>query len=91
MYGVCKVCGCTENDPCYHPGWGCCWWVDDNHELCSHCADKTIYDDPETVHCVNSTPSGLYVEETTCDHPELETCDGCPRYIEKEGICDMEL
>ena len=91
MYGVCKVCGCTDNNPCFHPGVGYCWWVDDNHELCSHCADKTIYDDPETVHCVNSTPSGLYVEETTCDHPELDSCDDCPRYIEDEGICDMEL
>jgi hypothetical protein len=44
-----------------------------------------------TVHCVNSVESGLYVEETTCDHAELETCDGCPRYIEDEDLCDLEL
>lgn len=47
--------------------------------------------DPETVHCVNSFPAGLYVEETTCDHPEMATCDGCPRYIEDDGVCDLEL
>lgn len=34
---------------------------------------------------------GLYVEETTCPYPERESCDGCPKYIEDEGICDMEI
>ena len=34
---------------------------------------------------------GLYVEETVCPYPEREWCEGCPRYIEDEGICDMEL
>ena len=53
-YGVCKVCGCTDNDPCHNPAHGNCWWVDDSHELCSHCADKTIADDPATQHCINS-------------------------------------
>lgn len=91
MYGVCKICGCTDNDPCENPDYGACWWVDDSHELCSHCADKEIYNDPGTVHCVNSTPPGLYVEETTCPYPERPSCEGCPRYLEEEGICDMEL
>lgn len=91
MYGVCKVCGCTDKDPCFNPEVGYCWWVDDSHELCRHCANRDIYDDPATVHCVNSTEAGLYVEETTCDHPELQTCDGCPRYIEDEDLCDLEV
>ncbi len=91
MYGVCKICGCKENDPCFHPDWGMCWWVDDSHELCSHCADPEIYNDPATTHCINSVVPGLYVEETTCLHPELECCDTCERYIRDEGICDMEL
>lgn len=91
MYGVCKVCGCTDTDPCYNPYKGFCWWNDDSHELCSHCANKEIYNDPETVHCVNSSPSGLYIEEDFCPYPERLNCDGCPRYIEDEGICDMEL
>lgn len=34
---------------------------------------------------------GLYVEETTCPYPERENCDGCKRYIEEEGVCDLEL
>lgn len=24
--GVCRICGCTENDPCFHPDHGTCWW-----------------------------------------------------------------
>lgn len=52
-YGICKVCGCTDDNPCYHPEHGFCWWVDDTHELCSHCADKSIAEDRETQHCIN--------------------------------------
>ena len=52
--GVCRVCGCTEDDPCYNPQYGYCWWSDDEMTLCSHCAGKDIALDPETVHCVNS-------------------------------------
>jgi len=44
----------------------------------------------------NPTTSGLgrhaeSLAETTCDHPELQTCDGCPRYIEDEDLCDLEV
>lgn len=52
-YGICKVCGCTDDNPCYHPEHGFCWWVDDTHELCSHCAIKEIAEDPDTQHCIN--------------------------------------
>lgn len=34
---------------------------------------------------------GLYVEETVCPYPDRECCDGCPRYIEDENLCDLEL
>ena len=34
---------------------------------------------------------GLYVEEDFCPYPEREWCEGCPKYIEDEGICDMDL
>lgn len=54
-YGVCKVCGCTDNDPCSNPRHGFCWWTDEKHELCSHCADREIAEDPETIHCINSS------------------------------------
>ena len=59
IYGVCQVCGCSDNNPCFHPEHGTCWWVDEEHTLCSHCAHQeeegeySIADDPETVHCIN--------------------------------------
>lgn len=60
QYGVCRVCGCTEENPCYHPEHGTCWWVDAEHTLCSHCAtdlaeegEYCIADDPLTEHCIN--------------------------------------
>lgn len=54
--GVCRVCGCTERNPCYHPHWGYCHWVEPS--LCSHCADLVdddwnVRDDEDTQHCVN--------------------------------------
>lgn len=52
--GICRVCGCTENDPCYHPDHGTCWWDDEEHTICSHCADPHITDDSGTEHCINS-------------------------------------
>lgn len=56
--GVCRVCGCTEDNPCYHPEHGNCSWVDDDYTLCSHCASEAeggygIKDDPLTEHCIN--------------------------------------
>ncbi|HRH61656.1 MAG TPA: hypothetical protein PL045_13855, partial [Chitinophagaceae bacterium] len=32
---ACRECGCTENNACYHPELGACWWVE--QDLCSHC------------------------------------------------------
>lgn len=34
---------------------------------------------------------GLYVEEPECPYPERSVCEGCPKYIEDEDICEMEL
>ena len=52
--GICRICGCTDEDPCFNPIVGNCWWVDDAHTLCSHCADEAISNAPETIHCINS-------------------------------------
>lgn len=54
--GVCRVCGCTHENPCYHPEYDTCDWVEP--DLCSHCASVEeggygIKDDPETEHCIN--------------------------------------
>ena len=29
--------------------------------------------------------------ETCCPYPVRDRCEGCPRYIEDEGICDLEI
>ena len=50
--GVCRYCGCTDNDPCYNPNYGNCWWVDKEHTICSHCADELIVNDEGTIHCI---------------------------------------
>ncbi len=56
--GVCRVCGCTFNDPCYNPRVGHCWWVDVTETLCSHCANEKIANDPMTRHCINTGSFG---------------------------------
>ena len=83
-YGICKVCGCTENDPCFNPKHGACWWVDDSHELCSHCADKDIYNDPETIHCVcSSDPYNVAIEEKL-------VCCHCKHWHKDKECLDVE-
>lgn len=62
LEGICRICGCTENDPCFNPKRGFCRWADESRTLCSHCAIKEIAEDPETVHCVN-TGKGLLPAE----------------------------
>lgn len=57
--GRCRVCGCTEMDPCYNPAWGTCWWVDAKMTLCSHCASWKIFKSHKTEHCVNSSKKQL--------------------------------
>lgn len=52
--GKCRVCGCTNDNPCFHPDHGFCWWADEAETICSHCACEEIANDPETVHCVNT-------------------------------------
>lgn len=52
--GVCEICGCTDTDPCFNPYWGHCWWVDEEHSLCSHCDIYAIQQDPATRYCINT-------------------------------------
>lgn len=35
--GICQKCGCTWETPCIDEKWGCCWWMDHNKTICSHC------------------------------------------------------
>ncbi len=48
--GVCRFCGCTGDNACHHPEHGNCWWVDEAHTICSHCAIPDIANDPRTEH-----------------------------------------
>ena len=60
--GVCRVCGCTASNACWHPSYGSCCWVEP--DLCSHCATVEqggygIGDDPDTCHCCADTGSAF--------------------------------
>lgn len=81
-YGICKVCGCTDNDPCFHPEHGNCWWVDDTHELCSHCADPKIANSPEVRHCINSTDT--YNQSVA----EVLVCKNCRHWHKTDSDVD---
>ena len=48
--GVCRVCGCTNDNACCHPEWGSCWWLDDEQTICSHCGIDEIKNDNATEH-----------------------------------------
>lgn len=64
-YGTCKYCGCTDNNACNHPDHGPCWWIDDSHEICSHCYIEEINNDPATTRFV-AGPAGITVECCHC-------------------------
>lgn len=34
--GICRVCGCTWDHAC-SDNRGPCWWINQGHNLCSHC------------------------------------------------------
>lgn len=51
--GICRVCGCTMDNPCYNPKAGFCWWTDESETLCSHCYG-IFKNDPATVHRVKN-------------------------------------
>ena len=99
-YGVCRVCGCTDQDPCYNPEYGNCWWVDDSHELCSHCADAEIANHPGTQHCINSEgidpfPGVVHKDLAAigCPYPDedISACADCSHRSILFGTCDLGI
>lgn len=52
MVRTCKICGCTDHNPCFHPRYGFCWWPAFGHDICSHCLQMAIATDKNTIHCV---------------------------------------
>lgn len=53
MIRTCEKCGCTDQNPCFHPHWGFCYWPSRTLDICSHCLSKELEEDPETIHCVS--------------------------------------
>lgn len=35
----CRICGCTEDNPCISGELGPCWWVGEHRDVCSHCTN----------------------------------------------------
>lgn len=60
QYGVCRVCGCTQHDPCFNPDHGYCGWADSSHTLCDFCANPDLRDSEHTIHCVNTKGYGCH-------------------------------
>ena len=58
--------------------------MDDTHELCSHCADEEIANDPTTQHCINSKGYDPYPGIVRKDLAAL----GCPFPDEDGDMCN---
>lgn len=92
--GVCRVCGCTDDDPCHNPNVGNCWWADESQTICSHCADKAIADDPDTKHCINSSSDDDLADQMQEEYDELynKILDGVDWEIEDlDRLLDLHL
>ena len=92
--GVCRICGCTEDDPCHNPNIGNCWWADESQTICSHCSDKTIAEDPETKHCINSSSDDDLADQMQEEYDELynKILDGVDWEIEDlDRLLDLHL
>lgn len=46
--GVCRICGCTEQDcrQCIEDTGKPCTWINEQHDLCSACADDKFFEMP---------------------------------------------
>lgn len=55
MIPKCKVCECTENDPCFNPKYGFSGFKHDDTNICTFCTDEIIKNDPLTVRRIKST------------------------------------
>lgn len=54
--GVCRICGCTMEDPCSHYLYGTCSWADDDETICSWCAEGVLSsaEKKEVIHRCNT-------------------------------------
>ena len=85
--GVCKICGCTANNPCYTPHDGYCWWTDETESICSHCKYDEIKNNKETVHCINDNPGWKPPKFIDKDGFECDSLKEITTEYETEIIC----
>jgi len=85
--GVCKICGCTANNPCYTPHDGYCWWTDKTESICSHCKYDEIKNNKETVHCINDNPGWKPPKFIDKDGFECDSLAEITTEFETEIIC----
>lgn len=54
---TCKKCGCTDNNcsQCIEKTGEACYWVDDNHDLCSACAEDYFFK------CLSGYPMIIFI------------------------------
>lgn len=64
----CKVCGCTEDNPCIHPDFGACFWI--KPDLCSHCVE--LKDDPRVTRPKDMKPMKTGIEKIESGECELK-------------------
>lgn len=50
--GICRECGCSENNACHNHSVGNCYWVDESETLCSHCSSSVLRNDPITCRLI---------------------------------------
>ncbi len=42
--GVCLACGCTYTEPCIAKDGSTCGWANEEHNLCTFCAEELAAD-----------------------------------------------
>ncbi|MBP3037963.1 hypothetical protein J9303_00380 [Bacillaceae bacterium Marseille-Q3522] len=72
LRGVCRICGCTDDHACM-TRFGPCWWVDDDHTLCSACAELQQY---KKVRCLKKGFSNFVFGKVYDAFPRFTTIEG---------------
>lgn len=68
-YGTCKVCGCTDEEGCFNG----CWWVNDDHDLCSNCQQK--YTITLEIYEILAIDNGRYNIEPIMNEELIPICE----------------
>jgi hypothetical protein len=76
--GICRICGCSEFEPCISAGGETCAWANAEHTLCDFCDELS-----EDMH--QALDEGLGDDEGPLVIPATEA--ECHRYIrEMRGL-----